>query len=216
MTRLLLAAALLAASVLADAERAYRRGDYEAAAAGYARAVAEGDSSAAVRYNLGTALLRLGRPDEARPHLEASARSADPALRLRAAHNAGYLDLAPVAAARVSPAERRPRLERAVAHYRTALRAAPHDPDAKWNLELAERLLRQEAGGGGGDDPDDGGGGAAPDDAPAEPRPGASGDRPLTAAQAERLLAEAERRDLAVQRERLKQDQLRIHGVRDW
>src|SRR5687768_13066875 len=61
--------------VLPDAERAYRRGDYQAAAQGYARALAKGDSSADVRYNLGTSLLRLGRHDEARPHLEAAARA---------------------------------------------------------------------------------------------------------------------------------------------
>ena len=216
---LLLATLLAAGGVLAEADRAYRRGDHAAAAAGYARALAAGDSSAAVRYNLGTALLRLGRHDEARPHLEAAA--ADPALGARAAYNAGHTDLAPVAAGRV-PADRRvEHLERAVAAYRRALLRNADDEDAKWNLELAERLLREErrGGGGRGDDEDDsGGGGEGDDDAPAapEPSPGASGDRPVSAAEAERILAAAERRDLEVQRARLRRDQNRIHGVRDW
>lgn len=218
MTRLALAALLAASGVLATAERAYRQGDYEAAAAGYARALAAGDSSAAVRYNLGTALLRLGRHDEARPHLEAAA--GDSALAARAAFNAGFADLAPAAAGRVPPDERRPRLERAVTRYRTALRADPSDADAKWNLELAERLLRREASGGGNEDDEDpaGGGGGSEEESTksSAPRGADPGGAPLTPAEAERILAGAEQRDLAVQRERLKQDQRRIHGVRDW
>lgn len=219
--RWLVVAALVAAAPLPQAERAFRRGDFAAAAEGYQRALAAGDTTSAVRYNLGTALLRLGRTDEARPHLEAVARAADAALAARAAYNAGNADLAPVAAGRVPPAERVPRLERAIAHYRGALRADPADADAKWNLELAERLLRQDpqggGGGGGEDESPSGGEGGGDVEAPASLRgAGTGGDRPLTPAEAERILAGAERRDLQVQRERLKQDPRRIHGVRDW
>ncbi|MBW3571013.1 MAG: tetratricopeptide repeat protein, partial [Gemmatimonadetes bacterium] len=109
------AAALIGGGALADAERAYRRGDYAAAAQAYARALAQGDSSAAVRYNLGTTLLRLGRHDEARPHLEAAARArARAGVRVRAAYNAGNADREPVAAGRVPPEQRRERLARAI------------------------------------------------------------------------------------------------------
>lgn len=220
--RALLLAALLAGGALADAERAQRRGDPAAAAEAYRRARAEGDTSVAVRYNLGTMLLALGRHDEARPHLEAAA--ADSALRLRAAYNAGYADLAPVAAGRVpDAAERTARLERAVARYRAVLLADSADDDARWNLELAERLLRRESasGGGGGEDDSGGGGGGGGEDEEEAPAGGGSasprgGDRPISPAQAERILGAAEQRDLAVQRERLKQDPRRIHGVRDW
>jgi tetratricopeptide (TPR) repeat protein len=219
------AAALIGGGVLADAERAYRRGDYQAAAQGYARALADGDSSAAVRYNLGTALLRLGRHDEARPHLEAAARArAHGDVRMRAAYNAGGTDLQPVASGRVPPEQRRDRLMRAIRHYRGALLINPGDADAKWNLELATRLLREQAGGGGGDDeenenPSGGGGQNPPSPATPQPQPSTADQgagRPMTREQAERILAGAEAREQRVQRQQLKQDQNRIHGVRDW
>jgi tetratricopeptide (TPR) repeat protein len=219
------AAALIGGGALADAERAYRRGDYAAAAQGYARALAEGDSSAVVRYNLGTALLRLGRHDEARPHLEAAARARAPAdVRFRAEYNAGGSDLQPVAGGRVPAEQRRERLTRAIRHYRGALLRNPADADAKWNLELANRLLRESAGGGGGDDdknenPSGGGGESASSPAAPQPRPGAADEgagRPMTREQAERILAGAEAREQRIQRQQLKQDQTRIHGVRDW
>jgi tetratricopeptide (TPR) repeat protein len=220
------AVALIGGGVLADAERAYLRGDYQAAAQGYARALADGDSSAAVRYNLGTALLRLGRPDEARPHLEAAARARARAnIRFRADYNAGNTDLQPVAGGGVPPAQRRERLTRAIRHYRGALLLDPHDADAKWNLELANRLLREQAGGGGGGDdenenPSGGGGGQNPP-SPATPQPQPSSadegaGHPMTREQAERILSGAEAREQRVQRQQLKQDQNRIHGVRDW
>lgn len=219
------AAALIGGGVLADAERAYRRGDYAAAARGYARALAEGDSSAAVRYNLGTTLLRLGRHDEARPHLEAAARArASADTRFRGAYNAGGADLQPVAAGSVPREQRRERLTRAINHYRRALLQNPDDADAKWNLELANRLLRNEPGGGGGDDeknenPSGGGGENDPSPASPQPRQGTGGEgagRPMTPEQAERILAGAEAREQRIQRQQLKQDQTRIHGVRDW
>lgn len=219
------AAALIGGGALADAERAYRRGDYPAAARGYARALADGDSSAAVRYNLGTALLRMGRHDEARAHLEAAARArASADTRFRAAYNAGNADLQPAAAGGAPQAQRRERLARAVRHYRAALLRNPGDPDAKWNLELANRLLREESGGGGGDEdenesPSGGGGENQPDPGSPQPRPSGANEgagRPMTREQAERILAGAEAREQRIQRQQLKQDQNRIHGVRDW
>jgi Ca-activated chloride channel family protein len=218
-------ALLIGGGALAEGDRAFRRGDYRRAAEAYGRALAAGDSSATVRYNLGTTLLRLGRHDEARPHLEAATRlRARAGLPARAEFNAGNADLAPVAANRVPKEQRRERLLRAVGRYRRALLRDPADVDAKWNLELAQRLLREEAGGG-GDDEDDrkeprGGGGQAPP-APASPQPNpgqasAGGNQPMTRAQAERILAGAEAREQDIQRQQLKRDQTKIHGIRDW
>jgi hypothetical protein len=38
----------------------------------------------------------------------------------------------------------------------------------------------------------------------------------MTREQAERILAGAERREQEIQRQQLKKDQARIHGIRDW
>lgn len=216
---------LIGGGALAEGDRAYRRGDYRRAAEAYGRALAGGDSSATVRYNLGTTLLRLGRHDEARPHLEAAARLGGRAdLPVRAAYNAGNADLAPVAANRVPREQRQERLLRAIAHYRRALLMNPGDADARWNLELAQRLLREPPGGGGGDDADEdeqprgGGGQGPPSPANPQPQPGpaSQGNRPMTREQAERILAGAEAREQDIQRRQLKQDQARLHGIRDW
>jgi len=219
-------ALLLGGGALAEGDRAFRRGDYRRAAEAYGRALAEGDSSATVRYNLGTALLRLGRDDEARPHLEAAARLRGRAgLPVRAEYNAGNADLAPVAADRVPKEQRRERLLRAIGRYRRALLLDRGDADAKWNLELAQRLLREESGGGGGGDDDEdeqprsGGGEGPPSPASEQPRPGQTAegsDRPMTREQAERILAGAEQREQEIQRRQRRKAPTRIHGVRDW
>jgi Ca-activated chloride channel family protein len=218
-------ALLVGGGALAEGDAAYRRGDYRRAAEAYGRALHAGDSSAVVRYNLGTALLRLGRHDEARPHLEAAARLRGGVdVRRRAGYNAGNADLAPVAAGHVAKEQRRERLLRAITRYRQALLLDPTDVDAKWNMELAQRLLKEDAGGGGGqDDPDDtprGGGGQGPQSpASPQPNPGQTSEgagRPMTREEAERILAGAERREQEIQRQQLKKDQTRIHGIRDW
>jgi Ca-activated chloride channel homolog len=220
-------ALLIGGGALAEGDRAYRRGDFRRAAEAYGRALAAGDSSATVRYNLGTTLLRLNRHDEARPHLEAAARlRARAGLPVRAEYNAGGADLAPVAANRVPKEQRRERLLRAISRYRRALMLDPADADAKWNLELAQRLLRAEsAGGGGGDDEDkneepQGGGGQGPQSpANPQPRPGQASEgpgQPMTRERAERILAGAEAREQDIQRQQLKRDQTKLHGIRDW
>lgn len=217
---------LMGGGGLAEGDRAFRRGDLRRAAEAYGRALASGDSSATVRYNLGTTLLRLNRHDEARPHLEAAARlGARAGLAARAEYNAGNADLAPVAANRVPREQNRERLLRAIGHYRRALMMNPGDADAKWNLELAQRLLREQSGGGGGDDekeneqPRGGEGEAPPAPTTPQPRPGQASEgagQPMTRERAERILAGAEAREQEIQRQQLKREQSRIHGIRDW
>jgi tetratricopeptide (TPR) repeat protein len=216
-------ALLVGGGALAEGNRAFHGGDYRRAAEAYGRALAAGDSSAVVRYNLGTALLRLGRHDEARAHLEAAARLRGRSdLSRRAEYNAGNADLTPVATGSVPSEARRERLQRAIARYRRALLLDGGDADAKWNLELAQRLLREEGGGGGADDddrPSSGGGEGPPSPAAPQPSPGPTAEgagRPMTREQAERILAGAERREQEVQRQQLKQEQARARGVRDW
>lgn len=216
----------LGGGALAEGDRAYRRGDYARAAEAYGRALAAGDSSATVRYNLGTTLLRLNRHDEARPHLEAAARlRARAGLLARAEYNAGNADLAPVAASRVPKEQHRERLLRAITHYRRALLRDPADADAKWNLELAQRLLREQSGGGGGEDekeneqPQGGGGQGPPSPSNPQPQPGQASQgpgQPMTRERAERILAGAEQREQEIQRQQLKREQAKIHGIRDW
>lgn len=211
---------------LAEANRLHRAGQHREAAAAYARLMERGDTSAAVRYNLGTAILRADSFDAARPHLEAAAdaRSRLPAgLRERAHYNAGNADLQPVFLRRAPETERAERLRRSIDRYKRALLIDPADFDARWNLELAQRLLREEeknpqSGGGGGGEggPQD----PTPADRPPQPAPGSpSGPAPqVTSAEAERILSQAEERERRTQRQALERNRGRVREtpVRDW
>ena len=226
MRRLLLLAALpLLGGGMMEGNRLYRAGQFRRAAEAYQRRVAAGDTSAAARYNLGTALLRLRRWDEARPLLEAAAgvRRA-PELRQRAAYNAGNADLEPVFRRKVTePDARRERLQRAIARYKDALLARPGDADAKWNLELAQRLLdreEQRSGGGGADQRNQGGGGGGQGPPQPAPQPALSPQRSpapeLSQREAERILTGAARAEADAQREVLSRVRGQRKTVRDW
>lgn len=209
--------------------RLYRAGEYGRAAEAYAEVISAGDSSAAVRYNHGTALLRLERWDEARSALEAAAHASSGGerseLAFRATYNSGNADLEPVFRVAAADTARATALRRAVARYRAALLLRPVDGDAKWNLELATRLLREETGGGGGTRTDDAGGGGqgADDEAPAPEGVGAEAGgsgtdaEGLEQSEAARLLAGADRAERELQRRRLRQgSEPPPPGTRDW
>ena len=227
MRRLLLLAALpLLGGGMVEGNRLYRAGQFRRAAEAYQRRVAAGDTSAAARYNLGTTLLRLGKWDEARPLLESAAgvRRA-PALRQRALYNAGNADLEPVFRKKVTePDKRRERLTRAIAHYKDALLARPGDADAKWNLELAQRLLDREpprsGGGGGADQRSQGGGGGGQGPPQPAPQPAPSPQQTpapeLSQREAERILTGAARAEADAQREVLSRVRGQRKTVRDW
>lgn len=198
----------------------YRAGRYAAATEGFARRIQGGDTSATTAYNLGTARLRLSDHAGARAGLESAASRARGAeARFRAEFNAGLTDLEPAFTTRGQDSATMARLRRAVSRYRAALRVRPEDADAKWNLELAERLLarRPEQGGGGG-------GGAQ--DQP-QPRPGAQqrpptqssagpGNPELSREQADAILAAADREERAVQRRRMREAPPAERAARDW
>jgi Ca-activated chloride channel family protein len=223
---LLMAALPLLGGGMVEGNRLYRGGQFRRAAEVYARRHAQGDTSLALRYNLGTALLRLQRWDEARPHLEAAIEAQKaPELRQRALYNAGNADLEPVFRRKVTdPARRTEMLRRAIGRYKDALLARPGDADAKWNLELALRLLRHDppsGGGGGGNEQNQGGGGGGSDD-PRNPAPNPSpAPNPapapeLSQQQAERILTGASNAEKDAQRQVLSRNRSASKAVRDW
>jgi Ca-activated chloride channel family protein len=226
MRRLLLLAALpLLGGGMVEGNRLYRAGQFRRAAEAYQRRVAAGDTSVAARYNLGTALLRLQKWDEARPLLEsASGVRRAPELRQLALYNAGNADLEPVFRRKVTePDARRERLLRAIVHYKDALLARPGDADAKWNLELAQRLLdreQQRSGGGGADQRNQGGGGGGQGPPQPAPQPAPSPQQTpapeLSQREAERILTGAARAEADAQREVLSRVRGQRKTVRDW
>jgi Ca-activated chloride channel homolog len=214
---------LVGGGSLATANQLYRAGQTDRALEEYRR-VASTDSSALLRYDMGTALLRAGRWDEARALLSAaadadSASGADAELRFRAAYNTGNTDLEPVFRKQVPDSSRNDALHRAIGRYKQALRLNPGDLDAKWNLELAERLIRpSNGGGGGGGGQGGGGGGGGNQNANPSPSPQSAGGggSPITQDRAEQILQQAENSETVIQRQKLKKAPTGQAAVRDW
>jgi Ca-activated chloride channel homolog len=175
----------------------------------YREALREHPDDPLLHYNLGTVLVLAERYDDAHPHLEA-ARVGDSTLVAAASYNLGATDLEPAFADTALP-DRDERLRRAIEAYKQALLAAPSDQDAKWNLELARRLLERESppasGGGGGGSGSQG----QPMEGSGEPTPtpaAGGGPQPeVSETEAENLLRAARERELEMQRELLRKPQ---------
>lgn len=207
--------------------RLYRDGRYGEAVEAYRAALRDGDDSPALRYNLGTALLRLGQYQAAEEHLQAALEAVDPEVRERVHFNLGqrFLEQARTTGEPGTAAEL---YDAAAEQYRSALRLRPGDMDAKWNYELAvrerEEQMRQ-AGGSPRPDPearpqgDDG-------EEDSEPQPRGSGEepreqpemaqQPLTPEQAERILSGVEQDERELFRDKLRQGRAQSRPVRDW
>jgi Ca-activated chloride channel family protein len=210
------AAPMLLVAVLGGTARAqsapdpldlFKAGEFARAAERWKERLASGDKHPSTLYNLGTAMLAADSLDAAAEVLERAATVPDASLRQRALYNLGLAQLkrgmrhdAPDPRAFAS----------AASAYRTLLRQAPGDADAKWNYELALRLQKQQSGGGGSND-----------DNKSQPQqqlrnPGDE-DKSMSRQQAEQLLAAASREEKATQSRKqrgAKQD--RPPGGKDW
>ncbi|MEW6282693.1 MAG: tetratricopeptide repeat protein, partial [Candidatus Eremiobacterota bacterium] len=113
-------------------DMAFRRGDYPGAAAHYQRSLG-GRESQEVRYNLGLALARAGKP-EAAEQFEKALEGEDLALRARSAYNLGNLQF------------QQNKLEEAAKSYKLALRYDETDEDARHNLWVVLQKLKSDQG----------------------------------------------------------------------
>jgi Ca-activated chloride channel family protein len=217
---------------IGDVERGnrhYRAGRYAEAAAAYQEALRDGSDSPQLRYNLGTALLQLGRLEEAEQQLRAALAAVDPELRERAHYNLGNRFLAE---ARRSPgAAQAEQLAAAIESYQQALRIAPGDTHAKWNLELAlreqaeqQRRRQQQAEQEEQDQAEEqqqsSAGGSGSEQSSAADAGAERGDtreqQSLEQRQADQILNAAEQDERELARERLRKGQRRTPVLRDW
>lgn len=224
-------ALFVAAIAIGDVERGnrlYREGRYEAAVAAYRAALEGGESGPELRYNLGTALLRLGRYDEAGRHFEAALRSIEPELRQRTFYNLGNRFIRAGRSERDASTKRK-LLDAAVAAYKQALRLEPGDADAKWNLELAldERRRLPSPPSSGGDprqgrrreaEPDENRARARPrqGDGAGRRRPSPSSPEMMTREQADRILRAVAQDEQELLRRRLRRGSPTARADREW
>jgi Ca-activated chloride channel family protein len=215
--------------------RYYRAGKYAEAAREYEKAIQNGNNSPELRYNLGTALLRLGKYEDADKHLRLALRELGSDAKPRAHYNLGnrYLEQArkggdPQAASQM--------LDAAVASYKQALRLTPNDMDAKWNLELALREKEKQSkspSGGGQDDqqprdnnqqnqsPSAGGGAGGSSQSQSNAGQGNQQgqqyeQRPMSEEQADRILSAVEQDERQLTKEKLRKGERRTPVARDW
>jgi Ca-activated chloride channel family protein len=226
--------ALVAWSIgeLERGNRHYRAGRYAQAVREYEAALRKGVNSPELHYNLATALLQLGRAEEADPHFQRAAQARDPVLRQRVHFNTGYRHLE---AGRSGGEKAAQQLEAAIESYKHALRSRPDDQDAKWNLELALREQEKQKDSpqsGGSESPQSQGsdadqqtrarsGGAG--STPAQSSAGQGQDqgstmqnRPMSREQADRILSAIEQDERELTREKLRKGQRRTAVARDW
>lgn len=124
------------------AESLYRAGSYREAYDAFRRiameksVVRQPDLLSALDYNSGNALYRLGHFDEAAARFR-TALLGPRALRERSVYNLGdtYMKKAE------GESDRSANLRAAISAYEDALLLDSHDADARWNLELALRML---------------------------------------------------------------------------
>lgn len=114
------------------ANEAYEKGDYATAEAGYREALLVTPDDARLHFNLGNALTRQGKFDEAVASYEQFKQlTSDPRERAAADYNIGNIHGA------------KEEWAKAAEKYRESLRANPSDAQAQYNYELARRRLTQ-------------------------------------------------------------------------
>jgi hypothetical protein len=121
------------------ANRLHRGGELAAAARAYGDHAGDASSALALRYNFGTTLLELGSP-AAPSELGRATASDEETLRARAFYNLGLWHLRRARDLVASDSVRAHAVASADAN-KAVLRLEPGQPEARWNLALAQRLL---------------------------------------------------------------------------
>ena len=214
--------------------RLYNKGQYAEAVAAYQKALQSGRPTPELYYNLGTALLQLGRYEEGAKYLNTALDGVEPSVKQRASYNLGNRFLYEARDTKdMDPTARATLLDAAADAYKRALRLDPKDADAKWNLEMTLRdkqkndMQKPQSGGDNEQNPDqqdknqEKGGGAANSQANSpsgtgENQGSAQEHRPLSKEQADRILSASEQDERQLTREKLRKGQSRTRSARDW
>jgi len=117
---------------------AYSLGNYDAAHAAFQQATLENVETPVAPYNLGTALYKKGRFNEAVLAFQES-------LARHSGQTEALPDLAAIHYNLGNAQFKSGDLGRAIESYKHALRLDPQDTDAQHNLTLAQQLLRQQS-----------------------------------------------------------------------
>lgn len=133
-------------SQLRRGNRAYRNGNYDAAVRHYV--AARKDTAVAARADYGLGLACIGKKDmdgAAKQFAEAQRGETDPRVRSMAAFNCGYVFQRQASDSLKQgnePGQQR-KLREAIKEYKNALRQNPSDDEARYNLALCQKQLKE-------------------------------------------------------------------------
>lgn len=116
-----------------DGNKQFDKGKYADAEAAYKKALEKKNNFSEAIFNLGDAMYKQGRYDDAIKQFELAAKMiTDTMQRAQAHHNLGNCHL------------EKQEWENAVSDYKKALRLNPRDKDTKYNLAYANEKLKQD------------------------------------------------------------------------
>lgn len=129
-------------ALVVEANRAFANGDYAAALEMYRTAQMMMPRAPELAYNQGVAAYMLGDYAQARDSLNRSLSTRNLELEAKIKFNLGNVAYASALKRVSSPPEAIGFLKSAIAHYRDAFELDSEDDDARINIELAQRLIR--------------------------------------------------------------------------
>ena len=120
-------------ALIRSGNEAYIKGSFDDAEVAYSEALRADGALAKARFNLGDALFRQERLDDALAEFQTAAEiSDDPDLRAKSYHNIGNIHAATQ------------QWDQAVEAYKQSLRANPTDGETRHNLAYAQQQLKQQ------------------------------------------------------------------------
>lgn len=129
-------------TLVAEANRAFADGDYATALKTYQATELTLPQSSELAYNRGVTSYMLGDYAGARDAFNRSLMTQDVGLEAKAKFNLGNVAYALALRQMSTPREAIDLLKTATVHYRDAIDLDPHDDDARANIELAQRMIR--------------------------------------------------------------------------
>lgn len=123
----------------------YKKGNYEEALKQYGDALLLAPGDKALKMNRGSALYRLGNYGEAENEYNGALSLEDKKKLAEAHYNMGNIQFRlGEELARSGGQGATEKYKSALEHYIKALDLQPHDKDTKWNIELAQRRIKQQ------------------------------------------------------------------------
>ncbi len=129
-------------TLVAEANRAFAAGDFEAALAGYRSAEVSEPESPELAYNQGAAHYKLGDYEAARSAFNRALLTRDLALEAKIKFNLGDVAYSSALEKQSNLEEAIELLKTGIGRYRDALELDPKDQDARTNIELAQLLIK--------------------------------------------------------------------------